>query len=381
MQVHVSPEIGTIIDEAAVLSARQGKYYVGIEHLFDAVLENAPLLPDKVADTHLPTLTKVAGSVRADAWKGQPPSADGEVFYTPRCAAMTREAARLAKHLRSERTTAGHLLLAILSDRHGAPSRAMERLKVDPKPILEDLRKGLLKGSGMRGKTTLRALQRDQGEVAPSGQAEMPRADGAEEEVSLQSFTRDLTQEVQDGELTAPEGRDKEVFEIVQVLVRKTKNNVIMVGEPGVGKTKIIEGLAVGCVRGDLGDLLGGKRILELNVAALMAGTQYRGAFETKMLALIEEMEHEHNTILCIDEIHLIMGAGATDGDSMDLARIGYNPEFGARELKRTVERHIVDPISDLLLKGQFERGDMIDILMEDGALTFKKGKPQSRKE
>ena len=320
MEVRVSEEIGTLIDEAAQVSIRQGTCYVGVEHLFEAIVSRINLLPESFANSHLKTFAQVSRTVQADAWKGAPPPIVGEVFYTPRFAFTTNEASSLAKHMRSDQTSSGHLLLAILKDRHSGPSRAIDKLDMDRQTIAGELERALLSTSGMKNQTSIVRAPKSAGGPAPvSVSADRDNGDSG---VTLESFTRDLTQDAIDGELTEPIGREKEVLEVVEIMSRKEKNNVILVGEPGVGKTKIIEGLAVGCEKGSLRQLLGKKRFLELNIAALMSGTQYRGAFETKMLALVQELEASRDTILCIDEIHLIMGSGSTDGDSMDMANI-----------------------------------------------------------
>ena len=122
-------------------------------------------------------------------------------------------------------------------------------------------------------------------------------------------------------------------MEVVEVLARKGKHNVMIVGEAGTGKTKMVEDLACRLADGSFGEILEQRRILELNLSAMMSGTQYRGSFEEKVFALLEELHRSHDTILFIDEVHLMMGAGATDGGSMDLANL-LKPALGRGELR-----------------------------------------------
>lgn len=149
----------------------------------------------------------------------------------------------------------------------------------------------------------------------------------------LENLTRDLTEAARSGHLGPAVGRENEMFQILQILARKNKNNVMLVGEAGVGKTQIVEGLALAGISGGLGAVLSGWRILELNIGALMAGTQYRGSFEEKVMGLLDELKGEPQTILFIDEAHLIMGAGSTNGDSVDVANL-LKPALARGEIR-----------------------------------------------
>src|SRR5690606_7542405 len=132
----------------------------------------------------------------------------------------------------------------------------------------------------------------------------------------------DLTERARAGKLSPAIGRDHEIMQLFEVLSRQSKSNAILVGEAGVGQTKVAEGRAIAIAKGKMGHDFCIQRVLELNVAALMAGTQYRGAFEQKLLDLVDELKRSPNTLLFIDEIHLMMGAGSTDGGSMDMANL-----------------------------------------------------------
>lgn len=342
MQVRVSPEINEVLDAAAELSTRRGRYYVGVEHVYEVLLDRSNLLPQKFVDAHQKTLHAALKGLSAESWQGAAPS-PGEIFYTPRCGNATHEAARLAERLHSSQLQAGHLLLALLLDSGAAPSRALDRLNLNRDALTAQLRVEL---SGNAASRPQAAPQKGQAvaEAAPAGQPAQqkvqaqvqdaePQAGAGEPVASLDSLTHDLTAAAARGEIDPAIGRDDVVMQIMEILSRKAKNNLILVGEAGVGKTKVVEGLALLAVQGGMGGILSGMRILELSVGTLMAGTQYRGALEEKLRALLDELKKSKDIILFIDEIHLIMGAGSTDGDGIDVANL-LKPALARSELR-----------------------------------------------
>jgi ATP-dependent Clp protease ATP-binding subunit ClpA len=317
------------LDEAANLSIRGGKCYVGVEDLFQALVANEGSLPESLSTAQRSALQKTAQFVQADAWRGIAPAVAGEVYYTPRAATLTSEASRLAEKLHSGATTGGHLLLAILSDAHASPSRMMDAAELDRGRIVESLRTGLLQAAKAANLAPLPAQL-----AATEGKKTAIRDDShpVENFQGVDSLTRDLTALARNGRLAPAVGRDAEIYEIIEILARKGKHNVILVGEAGVGKTKVAEGLAVETAKEGFRQVFGNKQVLELEVASLMTGTQYRGAFEEKVQALLNDLKSSPDTILFIDEIHLIMGAGSTDGDGMDLANL-LKPALGRGDL------------------------------------------------
>ena len=338
MQVPVSPEINALLDDAATLSVRKGSYFVGVEHLFEAVLAQADLLPREFRKTYQDRMNATLREVTRKAWRGTMPTSRPEVFYTPRCAMVTKAAAKHAQHLAQESPRAGHLLLAILYDGYSLPSRVVDSLKFGRKDMVKALSAGLAKGSHSGTKSGThdtasrpkQARRLSQSTKEGTGAAEGRSTDA--QSFSLASVTRDLTQIAKEGKLEPAIGRNREMMEILEILARKGKNNAILVGEAGVGKTRVVEGLARASAKGRTGDLMP-YRILELNLAAMMAGTQYRGAFEEKLMGLLEELKASDETVLFIDEIHLMMGAGSTDGGPMDLANL-LKPALSRGEIR-----------------------------------------------
>ena len=333
MQVHVSPEVNSLLNAAVQISVRRSNLFVGVEHLFAAIIEAPELLPKAFADRYIPQFQRVAQLMGREAWKGGPPSGATDVFYTPRCAATLNEAAKLAERYRTAAAGAGHVLMALLADAHAGPSRALDRQGLHRGDILTALRAELTDARARSSSAGARPATAPSDALPGAPAAQGTPAPDDTPAFSLDTITRNLTAAAREGQLERAVGRKNEMFELLQILTRKNKNNVILVGEAGVGKTQIVEGLALASVRGGLGGILRDFQILELSLGALMTGTQYRGAFEEKILAMLEELKRSKKVVLFIDEIHLIMGAGATDGDSMDVANL-LKPALARGEIR-----------------------------------------------
>lgn len=335
-QVRVSPEVRGILDDAAELSMRRGQYYVGVEHLFEILLNSAGHLPEPLVSRHGSVLEAASRECLSDLWQGRLPAMVHEAFFTPRCTAVTNQAAKLAQRLAAGPPQGGHVLLAILSDAHSAPSRALDRLGHDRGAIIDALWQQLAQ-PGRRPRSDSAPTPPPS---APEERTAVPATDtvepGSKDDAArpaLAQMTVDLSELARAGRLEPAIGRDKELHAVLEILARRAKNNVILVGEAGVGKTRFMEGLALLAAKGGADLLSRRTRILELNLAAFMAGTQYRGALESRLMALIDELKADKHTILFIDEIHLIMGAGAADGDSMDLANL-LKPALSRGEIR-----------------------------------------------
>jgi ATP-dependent Clp protease ATP-binding subunit ClpC len=337
VQVHVSPEVDKLLDAAVSISVRRAQYFVGVEHLFEALMDSSALLPKRFMERHMMVLNTVARELTRDAWSGRSPSIGGEVFYTPRCAETLASASKFSERQGRAMATAGHVLLALLADAYSAPSRIIDRLNLGRGEMLAALRQELTSDRPARMLLGATEPEPARGQARPkSGENSVSCAASDEPDArrsSLESLTRDLTQAAIAGRLDKAVGRDGEMFQILQILARKNKNNVMLVGEAGVGKTRIVEGLALAGTRGGLGGILAGCRILELNIGAVLSGTQYRGALEEKIVGLLDELKRSSNVILFIDEAHLIMGAGSTNGDSVDVANL-LKPALARGEIR-----------------------------------------------
>lgn len=337
MQVAVSPEINELVDSAAASCMRQSIPFVGVEHLFETLIARPGELPQEFVANHNRALNSAVSELSRKPWPGKLPGEAVEVFYTPRCANCLNEASRLAQRLGAGRAQAGHLLLAILADAHASPSRVIDAAGYDRGEMIQALRDALA-GSphstsplepAARGGTAF-DFGDETGGDASAAAAESPKVTT---DAELAKFTRDLTALAKAGKIDPAIGRDREMQQIIEILSRRGKSNVILVGDAGVGKTQVVEGFAIQLLEGAFGDEFKEKRLIELNMGSMMAGTQYRGAFEEKLLGLLEKLKADPNIILFIDEMHLIMGAGATEGGGADMANL-LKPPLARGEIK-----------------------------------------------
>ena len=266
---------------------------LGTEHMLIGVLS----LPGGVVDEILNLLgvDKGAAMTRANQFSENQPAGSGQpggpaemLYLTPRAKAAIDIAMQEAQKLGDQYVGTEHLLLGIFLEGQGPGSAILRDLGVTE----ERLRSAL-------------------GKVRSSGVDYEGRATG---ESMLKKYTRDLTALARDDKLDPVIGRDEEIKRVIQVLSRRTKNNPALIGEPGVGKTAIADGLAQKIVVGDVPESLRGKRVLALDLGGMVAGAKYRGEFEERLKGVLEEIQHSKDVILFIDELHTVVGAGAAEG-------------------------------------------------------------------
>ena len=280
---------------AVELMTRYGHSQVDVEHLLLALIQQeqgtVPALltemgadPTQLADVLDRLLRKNARSGIYGAGGGQ------QVFITPRVKRVLDLSQEEVSRLKDEYISTEHLFLAITLERNTAVARLLADSNVTHDRTLEIVKK-------MRGGQRL---------TSPQAEAQFR---------ALARFSRDLTQMAREQKLDPVIGRDEEIQRVIQILVRRTKNNPVLIGEPGVGKTAIVEGLAQKIASDDVPEILKGKRMLLLDLGALVAGTRFRGEFEERLKAILEEMQRsEGENVLFIDELHTVVGAGNAQG-------------------------------------------------------------------
>src|SRR5881296_1816135 len=279
---------------AQALATRRNHQGVDVEHLLAALLEQ----PEGLAAALLAGAGIAPSAVRerVEQELNRIPQVSGpgvgaqQVYITQRLARLLTQAEDEARGLKDEYVSVEHLLLAMLEDTSGAAGRLLRSLGVTRERLMAALQK-------------VRGHQRV---TSPNPEATYQ---------ALERYGRDLTKLATQGKLDPVIGRDDEIRRVVQVLSRRTKNNPVLIGEPGVGKTAIVEGLAQRIVAGDVPDSLKDKRVVGLDIGAMVAGSKYRGEFEERFKAVLREIaESEGEIITFIDELHTVVGAGAAEG-------------------------------------------------------------------
>lgn len=307
-----------IAEKVAITTSNQ----IGTEHILFGLLCTSDSVACKVLTSHGISKEIVQNYINP---KGGITFNIGKSYYTPRAKNVKQVASLIASELHQEYVGTEHFLLAILDDNECVAYRILEAYDVDVNAIKRDFLFDIRNNVSYQ-KDEFEVLDREtpmssvktyefnEGMVAGSGYE-------SEELGELEKMGVDLTKKALRGILDPVIGRDDEIERIIQVLCRRTKNNPVLVGEPGVGKSAIADGLAEKIVSGDVPELLKGKRVFSLDMASIVAGTKYRGEFEEKFKNVLNAVRASGNVILFIDEIHTIVSAGASEG-SLDAANI-----------------------------------------------------------
>ncbi len=307
--------------------------YVGTEHLLLGLIKLGQGVAVSVLQKMGLDLETVRGEVEKQVGIGQESKTPvGSIPYTPRVKKVLALAGKEAKVLNHSYVGTEHILLGLLREGEGVAARVLKTLEVD----IERTRNEILReldpqfSSGQGDAPSASAGGGGGEEVAPRSGGE-----GDKKEVktpALKAFGRDLTELARKGEMDPVIGRQKEISRVIQILCRRTKNNPVLVGEAGVGKTAIVEGLAQEIAKGNVPEILADKKVITLDLALMVAGTKYRGQFEERIKAVMDEIKRSKNVIIFIDELHTIVGAGAAEG-AMDASNI-FKPALSRGELQ-----------------------------------------------
>ena len=343
MEAKFSPKVKEVISYSREEALRLNHDYIGIEHLLLGLIregEGLAIKALKSLDVDAVMLRKtIEDSIKDKAAKGN---------FNPNNLPLTKQAEKVlkitvleAKVLKSDVIGTEHLLLSILKNKDNLATQILAQYDIDYEVFKAEVE--IVQNDTKDIKNPTSELPNEPGEDEPfeddksrgsgfgSTQQKKPGAAKSKTPV-LDNFGRDVTHLAEEGALDPIVGRENEIERVSQILSRRKKNNPILIGEPGVGKTAIVEGLALRIIQKKVSRVLFNKRIVMLDLAALVAGTKYRGQFEERMKAIMNELEKNRDVILFIDEIHTIVGAGGATG-SLDASNI-FKPALARGELQ-----------------------------------------------
>lgn len=301
--------------EQMMLEFRHG--YLGTEHLLIGLMHTKNSVAQKALEEYGITQEDLLDKIKEVIGMGTVPSA-GAKDFTPRVKRIFEVSSQLAKQLGTSAIGTEHLLIALLKEKNCIAVKLLEALGVNTNKLLTTLG-DLLNGGQQKTDVSFAAVKEN---VKPI-KTTTP---------TLDKYSRDLTQLAREEKFDPIIGRESEIDRVIQILSRRTKNNPCLVGEPGVGKTAVVEGLAQKIAVGDIPELLKEKRVISLDLSSMISGTKYRGEFEERINKVLDEVKLAGDVILFIDELHTIIGAGAAEG-AMDASNI-LKPSLARGEIQ-----------------------------------------------
>lgn len=340
---------------AAVKAAEDlGHTYIGSEHILLGLLSDTSTVAGAVLAAHNITYADIEEELKRSIGVGVPTELQPDDF-TPRSKNILETSVAFARQMGQQLVGTEHVLLAIAREGSCSATLLLSRAGVSMQDIINDVSKALMGGTANAGTDN--------------------KDGGKENESMLSQFGRDLTKLAKDGKIDPVIGRQKEIERVIQILSRRTKNNPCLIGEPGVGKTAIAEGLALKIVSGEVPELLKDKKIYSLDLTGMVAGTKYRGDFEERIKKVIDEVKNAKDVILFIDEVHTLIGAGSAEG-AADAANI-LKPSLARGELQiigaTTIEEYRKHIEKDAALERRFQPV-MVDEPSQEEAIEILKG-------
>ena len=291
------------IDLATRISKKLDYNYVGTEHILAGLIKEGTGVAAQVLSADGVDYDKLIQMIKDLISPGEGVAMAEKSGMTPRAEGVLERAQEIAEHLGYDEVGTEHILMAIISQGDCAAARLLNTMNVNMQKMYVDI---------------LTAIGEDPARYRE--ELQKSRA-GASQTPTLDQYSRDLTEMAENGELDPVIGRDKQMLRVIQILCRRGKNNPCLIGEPGVGKTAIVEGLAQSIVNGTVPELIAGKRLVSLDMSGLVAKSKYRGEFEERIKKVINEVIADGNVILFIDELHTIIGAGGAEG-ALDASNI-----------------------------------------------------------
>src|SRR5471032_3403086 len=334
MMNNFTPRAQQVLALARKEADRFNHNYVGTEHLLLGLIKLGQGVAVNVLQKMGLDLETVRMEVEKQVGSGPETKMVGNIPYTPRVKKVLALAGKEAKALQHSYVGTEHILLGLLREGEGVAARVLKTLEIDIErtrnEILRELDPQFSAGQASEGPQSSTGAGSGGEEVAP-------RSNGPDDKKevktpALKAFGRDLTELARKSEMDPVIGCKNEIRRVIQILCRLTKNNPVLIGEAGVGKTAIVEGLAQEIAAGSVPEILAEKKVITLDLALMVAGTKYRGQFEERIKAVMDEIKRAKNIILFIDELHTIVGAGAAEG-ATDASNI-FKPALSRGELQ-----------------------------------------------
>lgn len=345
-----SEKANMCLNKSVEVAEDSGHTYIGSEHILLGLLDSHDSVAGKILANRGVTYKKVYDLIRETVGTGMPTELTPADF-TPRSKHIVESALMLANSMKQSLAGTEHLLISICREGNGYACQLLTRAGATPSALLKELANSV-----------------------SNPKANSKASKDNKSNSQLQKYARDLTAMAKENKIDPVIGREKEIQRVIQILSRRSKNNPCLIGEPGVGKTAIAEGLALRIAKGQVPELLKDKRILSLDLTGMVAGTKYRGDFEERIKGIIDEVVNSTDVILFIDEVHTLIGAGSAEG-AVDAANI-LKPSLARGELQligaTTIDEYRKNIEKDAALERRFQPVTVNEPSVEDAILILK---------
>ncbi len=339
MNIKYTAKAAESLRHAEDIADMLGHSYIGSEHLLIGLIQTEGCLASSILINNGVTEDKVINMVYELIAPDSSLCLKDKLDYTPRLSHILEVSSVEAARFNEKRVGTEHLLIALMKETEGVAARLLNTMGINVKKLFKDI---------------VVAMGRDIADFKDEFKTGQPKSKKPQ---MLAQYSRDLTEMAKNGKLDAVIGRQNEINRVIQILSRRTKNNPCLIGEPGVGKTAIVEGLASRIVEGDVPDTIINKRVLTLDLSGMVAGSKYRGEFEERIKKVIDEVKTDGNILLFLDELHTVIGAGGAEG-AIDASNI-LKPSLARGEIQligaTTLEEYRKHIEKDAALERRFQ--------------------------